>query len=249
MILSYSLPFLSWAYLRPYHGRICGGCHDGSYRGRAYQNTHAKSLYNWWYDDRSHYDSPFAFAYLKFDRNGSYQGVKHGDDVVVPSDVYYGGPSGTTSQPVEGLTDEKRRTVDFRRDLQPIIDAKCANCHNASNPPDLSGGGELVAVDGLAAFSRAYNSLLESQRGKDTNLGGKYINPSSAINSLLIWRLYETPLSQFAPRENVFPVEGRVMHDKFLTQDERYLFVEWADIGAQWDNIQGPDFYPGYHSR
>ena len=62
--------------------------------------------------------------------------------MLVPSDVYYGGPSGTTSQPVEGLTDEKRRTVDFRRDLQSIIDAKCANCHNAGNPPDLSGGAE-----------------------------------------------------------------------------------------------------------
>ncbi|MCE7866707.1 MAG: hypothetical protein DYG83_07740 [Candidatus Brocadia sp. AMX2] len=240
---------LSWAYLRPYHGRICSGCHDGSYRGRAFQNQHTKALYNWWYDDRSHYDSPFAFAYLKLDKNGIYQGVKHGEDVVVPSDVYYGGPSGTTSQPVEGLTDEKRRTVDFRRDIQPIIDAKCAGCHNANNPPDLSGGGELASVDGVAAFSRSYNSLLEAQRGKDPNLGGKYVHPSSAINSLLIWRLYEEALSQFASRENVFPIEGRVMHDKFLTQDERYLFVEWIDIGAQWDNIQGPDFYPGYHAR
>ena len=240
---------LAWAYLRPYHGRICSGCHDGSYRGRAFQNQHAKALYNWWYDDRSHYDSPFAFGFLRFDKNGIYQGVKHGDDVVVPSDVYYGGPSGTTSQPVEGLTDEKRRTVDFRRDIQPILDAKCANCHNASNPPDLSGGLELVSVDGVAAFSRAYNSLLEVQRGKDTNIGGKYVHPSSAINSLLVWRLYEEKLSQFAPRDSVFPVEGRVMHDKFLTQDERYSIVEWIDIGAQWDNIQGPDFYPGYLAR
>ena len=64
-------------------------------------------------------------------------------------------PSGTTSQPVEGLTDEKRRTVDFRRDIQPIIDAKCANCHNASNPPDLSEWAEIVSVDGVAAFSRS----------------------------------------------------------------------------------------------
>ena len=28
------------------------------------------------------------------------------------------------------------------------------------------------------------------------------------------------------------------MHDKFLTQDERYKIVEWIDIGGQWDNIQ-----------
>ncbi len=240
---------LMWAYLRPYHGRICSGCHDGSYSGRAFQNQHTKALYNWWYDDRSHYDSPFAFAYIKFDKQGIYQGVKHGDDVVVPSDVYYGGPSGTTSQPVEGLTEEKRRTVDFRRDIQPIIDAKCAKCHDANNPPELTGGAEPVNVDGIAAFSRAYNSLLVPQRGKDPNIGGKYVNPSAAINSLLVWRLYEEPLSQFTPKEDVFPKEGRVLHDKFLTQEERYMIVEWIDIGAQWDNIQGPDFYAGYRGR
>ena len=80
-----------------------------------------------------------------------------------------------------------------------------------------------------------------SHRGvKDTNLGGKYVNPSSAINSLVIWRLYEEKLTQFDPKENVFPVAGRVMHDKILTQDERYKIVEWIDIGGQWDNIQGP---------
>ena len=28
--------------------------------------------------------------------------------------------------------------------------------------------------------------------------------------------------------------------------EERFLFVEWIDIGAQWDNIPGPDSLPGY---
>ncbi|MCF6150685.1 MAG: hypothetical protein E3K37_18815 [Candidatus Kuenenia sp.] len=240
---------LSWAYLRPYHGRICTGCHYGSYRGRAFKNLHSKALYNWWYDDRSHYDSPFAFRYLKFDDEGNYKGVKHGEDIVVPSDIYYGGPSGTTSQPVEGLRLEMQRTVDFRRDIQPILDAKCAKCHDANNPPNLSGGLELVSVDGIAAYSRAYNSLLASQRGKDPNIGGKYVNPSAAINSLLVWRLYEEALSANPPRDNVFPIEGRVLHDKFLTQAERFAIVEWIDLGAQWDNIPGPDFYPGYHVK
>ncbi|MEE9515060.1 MAG: hypothetical protein V3V54_03425 [Candidatus Brocadiales bacterium] len=235
-----------WGYLRPYGGRICSGCHDGSYRGRAFKNEHCKALYNWWYDDRSHYDSPFLFGGVRLDRNGNYAGVKHGDDVVVPADVYYGGPSGTTSQPVEGLTREKWRTVDFRRDIQPIIDSKCANCHNGTIPLDLSGGGAPIEVNGVAAFSKAYNNLLTQQPGKDPVLGGKYVHPAGARNSLLIWRLYEDELSDFAPRANPFPREGRVLHNKFLSNDERYLFVEWADIGAQWDNIPGPDFYPGY---
>lgn len=237
---------LGWSYIRPYGERICIGCHDGSYGGKAYKNVHAKALYNWWYSDLSHYDSPFAFANIRVNKDGYYAGVKHGEDIVVPSDVYYGGPSGTTSQPVEGLRPEMRRTVDFRRDIQPIIDAKCASCHDATQGPDLSGSLSLVNVGGTAAYSQAYNSLLEPQKGKDKTLGGKYVNPGSAINSLLIWRLYEESLSPFSPKENPFPRAGRVLHDSILTPEERYTFVEWIDIGAQWDNIQGPDHLPGY---
>jgi hydrazine synthase subunit len=237
---------MSWAYVRPYGGRICTGCHWGSYDKKGYLNLHTKALYNWWFSDLSHYDSPFMYAKLNIDKKGKYAGVLHGDDVVVPSDVYYGGPSGTTSAKVEGLNIDKLRTIDFRRDLQPIIDAKCASCHGSNQGPNLSGSTTLVSVSGAAAYSRAYNSLLAPQREKDRNLGGRYVHPSSAINSLLIWRLYEEPLSQFEPRTNPFPKEGRVMHDKFLTPEERFMFVEWVDMGAQWDNIQGPDPYPGY---
>jgi hypothetical protein len=240
---------LAWAYVRPYGGRICTGCHWGSYDKKGYLNLHTKALYNWWYSDLSHYDSPFMWEHLKIDKNGKYAGVKHGDSVMVPADVYYGGASGTTSATVEGLYIDKLRTVDFRRDIQPIIDAKCASCHGTTQTPNLSGSTDLVSVDGIAAFSKSYNSLLTQQRGRDTNIGGRYVNPSAAINSLLIWRLYEEELSQFAARANPMPVEGRVMHNKMLTPEERYLFVEWVDLGAQWDNIQGPDPYPGYRGR
>ncbi|GJQ59244.1 MAG: hypothetical protein D8M57_05195 [Candidatus Scalindua sp. AMX11] len=240
---------LAWAYVRPYGGRICTGCHWGSYDKKGYKNIHSKALYNWWYSDLSHYDSPFMWANLRLDKNGKYAGVKHGEDVVVPSDVYYGGASGTTSQPVEGLNIDKLRTVDFRRDIQPLIDAKCAGCHSDGQSPNFANSTKLVSVDGIAAFSRSYNSLLAPHVGKDKNIGGRYVNPSAAINSPLIWRLYEEQLSQFETTSNTFPLEGRVMHNKLLTPEERYLFVEWVDLGAQWDNIQGPDPYPGYSSR
>jgi hypothetical protein len=130
---------LSWAYVRPYGGRICTGCHWGSYDKKGYLNIHTKALYNW---------------------------------CVVPNDVYYGGSSGTTSAAVEGLNIDKLRTVDFRRDIQPILDAKCASCHNSTQAPNLSGSTDLVSVKGVAAFSRSYNSLLAPQRGRDTNIGG-----------------------------------------------------------------------------
>jgi len=55
------------------------------------------------------------------------------------------------------LPAEKRRTVDFRHDVQPIIDRKCVRCHKGdSGPLDLRG--EMIA-----GFNRAYVSLLAAE--------------------------------------------------------------------------------------
>ena len=36
---------------------------------------------------------------------------------------------------------------------------------------------------------------------------------------------------------------------KPLSDDERRLFAEWIDLGAQWDNIPGPDPYETLEGR
>jgi hypothetical protein len=57
----------------------------------------------------------------------------------------------------------RRRTVDFRRDVMPIIAQKCVGCHGPGQaPPRLDGGLTLLKhAGGRAYFNRAYESLLE----------------------------------------------------------------------------------------
>ena len=139
---------------------------------------------------------------------------------------------------------EKRETIDFRRDLTPIIDAKCAGCHNEeqfAGGLDLSDGDKLVyqrvahhyagaSQVRAAVFNKPYLNLSAAA----TSRLGKYIHPGFARKSPLIWRLfghsvlYDTPVNQCPP-------------DNPLSDEERAKFVLWVDLGAQWDNVPGPD--------
>ena len=152
---------------------------------------------------------------------------------------------------------EQRRTVDFRRDLMPIIQGKCATakCHGARPPTgglDLGGGNELVFhYKGklgqrmqAAHFNRAYESLLAHTGGR--SLTGRLVRPGAARHSPLIWRLYDRQLGMNDRRLNYRWPDKPRSHKAVLTKAERRLFVEWVDIGAQWDNLPGPDGLPGY---
>jgi len=152
---------------------------------------------------------------------------------------------------------DKRRIVDFRRDIMPIIEKKCAlpSCHSAEAKAgglDLRKGFELVfhrknrsgrRMNG-AYFNYAYESLLQAQR----NRVGKYVISGSARHSPLIWRIYGRRLGHGDVRSQYKgPVPVTQMPPgKPLTDAEKKLFVEWVDIGAQWDNIPGEDNLPGY---
>jgi len=150
---------------------------------------------------------------------------------------------------------EKRRTVDFRRDIMPIIAKKCgtSRCHDAKTQAgglDLRPGFELAFHRkgcrgrklNVALFNHAYESLLQSPKYRI----GKLVIPSAARHSPLIWRLYGKKLGQGDAR---VPYKGKLTlmpPGKPLTDAEKKLFVEWVDIGAQWDNIPGEDDLPGY---
>ncbi len=155
--------------------------------------------------------------------------------------------------PVELLTPvEERRTVDFRRDLMPLIEAKCVRCHNRADAPgglDLSGGNELVfqrTVEdtiyayhlNAAAFSRAYLNLNCSA----DNRIGKLIHPGFARRSPLIWRLHGYCFVHAAKVNQCPP-------DAPLTDEEKALFSLWVDLGAQWDNLPGLDDLPNYDAQ
>jgi hypothetical protein len=135
------------------------------------------------------------------------------------------------------LPAERRRTVDFRRDVMPIITQKCARCHAEADAmprltPELS---PATGAGGEALYNRSYDSLVaaQSQAGY-----GKYVDPGRARTSPLIWHIFgrntsrpwdETFSPQSAAADQMPPVGSAA-----LTADEKRTFVEWIDMGALW---------------
>jgi hypothetical protein len=145
------------------------------------------------------------------------------------------------------LPPERRQTVDFRRDIMPIIAKKCVQCHSkADSTPRLTPNISLVARSGgKSYFNLSYESLLAevNQTGR-----GKYVHPGRARTSPLIWHIFGRNTSR--PWDNVHSTEQVTrmppVKVKALTEDERRAFVEWIDMGALWDGIPGLDNLPGY---
>jgi len=141
----------------------------------------------------------------------------------------------------------QRRTVDFRRDIMPIIAARCVKCHgrNGSVPYLTDDFSAVVGADGKAYFNRSYESLLAT--GSLPGYG-KYVHPGRARTSPLIWHIFGRNTSR--PWDETFgrkelPEMPPNRHEG-LTDDEKRTFAEWIDMGGLWDGIPGPDNFPGY---
>jgi hypothetical protein len=134
------------------------------------------------------------------------------------------------------LPAKQRRTVDFRRDVMPIISKKCIQCHGKADSAFKLAGGSAADDE----EETCYKSLLAA--GSRPGFG-KYIHPGSARTSPLIWHVFgrntsrtwdDTFSEQNVPQ--MPPTEGQA-----LTPDEKRTFIEWIDMGALWDGIPGPD--------
>ena len=138
------------------------------------------------------------------------------------------------------LPPDRRRAVDFRRDIMPIAEAKCISCHGTANQLRLDGGMELVGHGGHAYFNRAYESLLaapESWGAYPTTLG-RYVHAGRARTSPLVWHLFGFNTSRPWDVRAKSSAQMKPMPPKgmsALTDDERRAFVEWIDTGALWD--------------
>jgi len=144
------------------------------------------------------------------------------------------------------LPPERRRHVDFRRDLMPIVETKCVSCHGLGKTPNLHGGLELVDHGSHAYFNRAYESLLAAHEpaGEHRSAFGHYVHAGRARTSPLIWHLFgqdtSRPWDIRAKRNSTvkpMPPEGATA----LTDDEKRTFVEWIDTGAHWDVLAGQE--------
>ncbi len=136
------------------------------------------------------------------------------------------------------LPPERRRTVDFRRDIQPILTAKCANraCHGGTVRPRL-GGADARRGAGSAEFSPAYLNLLARPEGAAENGRGLYVDPGRARTSRLIWAIFGRNTARpwdrvdRVPAARPMPPAGSAP----LTGEERRAIVEWIDLGAQFN--------------
>lgn len=122
---------------------------------------------------------------------------------------------------------EKRRTVDFRNQIAPIIKKKCATsqCH-------ISGGAKpnLEDIQVHLKNTEVYKRLLNPIQGREKE---SYVLPGSAKQSPLIWHIFGKRLAEdminYSSDVTQMPTEYP------LSSEEKLLFIEWIDLGAHWD--------------
>ncbi len=133
------------------------------------------------------------------------------------------------------LPPERRRTVDFRRDVMPIIATKCAACHeHGETPPQLPTGSPPRAI---------FRTLMHSENAAGrASVLGKYVHPGQARTSPLIWHIFGRNTSRPWDGDDaerpvkLIPATGA----NPLTGEEKRTFVEWIDLGALWSGIPCP---------
>jgi hypothetical protein len=114
---------------------------------------------------------------------------------------------------------EQRRSVTFRKDIQPVIQKHCVSCHGGKNP---SGGLELSSSSNRQS-NRVYERLLPSSGNSGHGMRG-YVVPGCARQSLLVQVLWGKK-----------PEKAR-HHPEILKDEEKKAIVEWIDLGARWDD-------------
>jgi hypothetical protein len=118
-----------------------------------------------------------------------------------------GGPSVALTPPPD-----ERRTVEFERDVRPIVSAKCATSTCHTNGVTVEGIGDYVHPG-----SARTSPLIWHIFGRDTS------------------RPWDPGRAEGAVAEMPPAVAGS------LTDEERATLVEWIDLGASWNDIPAHD--------
>ncbi len=127
------------------------------------------------------------------------------------------------------LAPERRRSVTFRRHVLPILQTRCSGCHG-----DADGVLPFGSLADEAGAWGAYEALLTKQAGGGS-ARGPLVEPENARTSQLMWRLFGRDTSQGPDLEAQTMTQIPSDHVELLSDDERRIFVEWIDLGAQWD--------------
>jgi hypothetical protein len=180
----------------------------------------------------------------------------HEDPELTPENQYVLAlrrPSNRLTLPPAG-----RRSVAFRETIAPMLKNRCAasDCHGGRDTPlHLPLASEPPNSNDL---QRAYASLLVL-KDKDAadHLSpvpqpGKYIDAGRARTSYLIWQLFGADTSRPWDRNLDEPATGERKINQMpppgkggpLKSEEIRTFVEWIDLGAQWEAVHAADQPP-----
>ena len=162
-------------------------------------------------------------------KNREYRGCIgcHEDPELTPENQFVQ----AVARPANQLTlpPERRRSVTFRQQVLPILQARCSECHGES-----AEGPAFGALADEAGAWTAYQTLLGRQGG-EASKSAAVVVPGNARASRMIWQLFgrdTSPTGSEGADNLVFIAPG---HVELLTDEERQVFVEWIDLGAQWD--------------
>jgi len=137
------------------------------------------------------------------------------------------------------LPPNRRRTVDFQRDVIPVVTSRCstATCH-------ARGGTAAVLMESGGNTeenaARLYERLMVSQAGsQDPSLIGEYVHPGRARTSPLVWHIMGRntsrpwdPVSRSAATASI-PFSSPSM----MSPLEKRVVIEWIDMGARWSGL------------
>ena len=128
-----------------------------------------------------------------------------------------------------GQTESDYMAIDFRRDVQPILDQRCVSCHDGSGPK--AAGLDLRGTP-TKHYTVAYETLHALRDPASGNHADKrFINEreAMAVESYLIEKLLGRELDAPQQLNTVgapHPVQGGVTEEEMLT------LIRWIDLGA-----------------
>ncbi len=127
------------------------------------------------------------------------------------------------------LPPDRRRSVTFRQHVLPLLQAHCSDCHGEA-------GGVLPfgSLADEAGAMGAYNALTAGRDGEGS-ARRPLVTPGSATTSPLIWQLFGRDTSQTPDTGTNTMTLIAPGHLDLLSDEERRVFTEWIDLGAQWD--------------
>lgn len=218
---------------------------------------------SWW--ARIPADTPFLFQLL--DKNGMLLAMGQTWHQVRPGEVRTdcGGCHAHSKPPLDfattaavqtvpvDLTISQPWTVEFFRDIRPILQSKCVSCHKASVP-----SGNLVLDDFTPVKLNSFNfpkgtwpadyvrlaADFDGRWGNPPPSGGpgwrhlnasRYIRMFQSRRSLLTWKCFNQRMDGWTNATFADDIDYTVSHPMSATVDECRTISEWIDTGASID--------------